>query len=367
MEEISKFFHVSFKHSFHQPKYCSSTKKWIIALQISFTHKNRRLTPNLHLFHLSALYVPMGLSPEELNTFDSEGVLCLPGFFSPKQVSDMLARSHQLLSRLDLSTHPRTQFKTGENDHIGDQYFFDSADKVSYFFDTDAFDDKGQLRFVKEKAVNKIGHGLHLHDELFHRMTFSADIQNVARSLKMNDPRVLQSMLILKNPALNGDARDNAVPLHTDGTFLYTKPQSAIGFWIALEDCTVENGCLSYNPGSHKLFPLTKRFVKIHGGKDGCNFIDLPHGPVPEDRAEDYRQIECKAGSLILIHNSVLHKSEKNKLALSRYAYAFHVIDGVTEYDELNWLQIPISGGADFLKLYTTTGIHETDANSIVA
>lgn len=294
----------------------------------------------------------IGLSPEQIETFDQEGVLCLPEFFSPQQVDQMLQRSRELLLELDLSSHPRTQFKTGDNDHIGDQYFFDSADKVSYFFDVDAFGPDGELRYSKEKAVNKIGHGLHMKDALFHRMTFDPKIKAVARSLQMTDPRVLQSMLIFKNPSVSAEARDNAVPLHTDGTFLYTKPQTAIGFWVALEDCTPENGCLSYNPGSHKTFPLTKRFVKVDGGKKGCNFIDLEHGEVPQDNDADYKFVECKAGSLVLIHNSVLHKSEKNHLAKSRYAYAFHVIDGTAEYDELNWLQIPISGGSEFLKLY---------------
>lgn len=294
----------------------------------------------------------IGLSPEQIETFDQEGVLCLPDFFSSQQVDQMLQRSQELLLELDLSSHPRTQFKTGDNDHIGDQYFFDSADKVSYFFDVDAFGPDGELRYSKEKAVNKIGHGLHMKDALFHRMTFDPKIKAVARSLQMTDPRVLQSMLIFKNPSVSAEARDNAVPLHTDGTFLYTKPQTAIGFWVALEDCTPENGCLSYNPGSHKTFPLTKRFVKVDGGKKGCNFIDLEHGEVPQDNDADYKFVECKAGSLVLIHNSVLHKSEKNHLAKSRYAYAFHVIDGTAEYDELNWLQIPISGGSEFLKLY---------------
>lgn len=294
----------------------------------------------------------IGLSPEQIETFDQEGVLCLPEFFSPQQVDQMLQRSRELLLELDLSSHPRTQFKTGDNDHIGDQYFFDSADKVSYFFDVDAFGPDGELRYSKEKAVNKIGHGLHMKDALFHRMTFDPKIKAVARSLQMTDPRVLQSMVIFKNPSVSAEARDNAVPLHTDGTFLYTKPQTAIGFWVALEDCTPENGCLSYNPGSHKTFPLTKRFVKVDGGKKGCNFIDLEHGEVPQDNDADYKFVECKAGSLVLIRNSVLHKSEKNHLAKSRYAYAFHVIDGTAEYDELNWLQIPISGGSEFLKLY---------------
>ena len=42
------------------------------------------------------------------------------------------------------------------------------------------------------------------------------------------------------------------MPSHNDSTFLYTDPPSAIGFWFALEDCTLENGCLSFLPGSHR-------------------------------------------------------------------------------------------------------------------
>lgn len=39
---------------------------------------------------------------------------------------------------------------------------------------------------------------------------------------------------------------------HRDSTYLYTDPPSAIGIWIPLEDCTQENGCLWFIPGSHK-------------------------------------------------------------------------------------------------------------------
>lgn len=34
------------------------------------------------------------------------------------------------------------------------------------------------------------------------------------------------------------------VPCHNDSTSLYTDPPSAIGVWIALEECTPQNGCL---------------------------------------------------------------------------------------------------------------------------
>ena len=43
-----------------------------------------------------------------------------------------------------------------------------------------------------------------------------------------------------------------AVTPHQDATFLYTEPLGRLlGIWIALEDATLENGCLWFIPGSH--------------------------------------------------------------------------------------------------------------------
>lgn len=302
------------------------------------------------------------LTQLQIESFNKEGCLCIPNFLTPTETETLLKRSKQLLSDFDVLTHPKTQFKTGENDHVGDDYFFESSNKVSYFFDTDAFDDKGELKYPKEKSVNKVGHGSHMHDDTFHRITFDDKVKGIAKSLEYEDPRVLQSMCIFKQPTTattESKGRDNLVPVHTDGTFLFTEPHSALGFWFALEKCTKENGCLWYNPGSHKLFPITKRFVKIENGLKGCNFIPVDNydkslEPTPDDKPENYIPIECEAGSLVLIHNSVLHKSEKNTSPASRFIYAFHLIDGVTKYDNLNWLQVPprLEGGTDFTKLY---------------
>ncbi|PYH97119.1 hypothetical protein BO71DRAFT_150040 [Aspergillus ellipticus CBS 707.79] len=61
---------------------------------------------------------------------------------------------------------------------------------------------------------------------------------------------------------------------------------------------------------------------------------------------EDLETLDVKAGSLVLIHGNVLHKSEKNTGPRSRFAYTFHVIEGAEGwvYDERNWLQPPESG-----------------------
>ena len=57
---------------------------------------------------------------------------------------------------------------------------------------------------------------------------------------------VPQSMVILKPPRIGG-----AVLPHVDGCFLFTVPQTVVGLWWPLEDCTESNGCLWVVPGSH--------------------------------------------------------------------------------------------------------------------
>lgn len=202
--------------------------------------------------------------------------------------------------------------------------------------------------------MNKIGHALHTQNEIFRQVTFSERVNAIARDLSYTDPRVLQNMLIFKNPieVPQDGARDNEVPSHADGTFLFTEPQSAVGFWLALDDCTRGNGCLAYNPGTHKTVPISKRFVRLNGGKGGCGFKNVLKDPVSVDDPARYRLVECPAGSLVLIHHAVLHKSEKNRLGKATWVYTFHAIEGTARYDKKNWLQVPCTGGTNFLRLF---------------
>jgi phytanoyl-CoA hydroxylase len=156
-------------------------------------------------------------------------------------------------------------------------------------------------------------------------------------------------MVICKQPEIGG-----AVPPHQDSTFLYTDPPSAVGWWYALEDATKENGCLSFAPGSQRRTAIKQRFVRVDGGtgfeeNKGAQFpkgleLEQKTGTETGQSEEVYEMGEVKAGTLVLIHGNILHKSERNVSGKSRFIYTFHVIEGEQTYDQRNWLQPPETG-----------------------
>ncbi|CAL1707065.1 unnamed protein product [Somion occarium] len=263
---------------------------------------------------------------DQVEQFYRDGYLRIPGFLSVEETEALLTRAKQLLENFSLEDHPLTKFTTGDDNHVGDDYFLTSGDKIRYFLEEDALDNNGKLNREKQKAVNKIGH-----------VTLNnPKIKAVARDLRFHhDPVALQSMVICKQTHIGGE-----VPEHNDSTFLYTDPPSALGCWIALEKCTPENGALSFLPGSHLTAPITKRFVRLPTGGTGFEEL-IPPEQVPPKPEGKYILEACSPGDLVLIHGSVLHKSEKNTSPYTRFAYTFHMIESppYAKYDEKNWLQ----------------------------
>ncbi|NXU83856.1 PHYD1 protein, partial [Xiphorhynchus elegans] len=274
-----------------------------------------------------------------LSQFHRDGFLVLEGFFSAEECDSMRSQIQGIIAGMEVPPHCRTEFSTREQEQLQAQgssdYFLTSGDKIRFFFEKGVLDEKGNFLIPKEKSISKIGHALHAHDPVFKQITHSSKVQELGRKLGLERPVVVQSMYIFKvqppQPSLL------AVTPHQDATFLHTEPLGRIlGFWIALEDATQENGCLWFIPGSHTN-GITRRMVRAPSGASTCvEFV----GSEPAYDASQFIPLPVKKGGLVLIHGEVVHKSELNSSGSSRHAFTFHVMEAKgTSWSKENWLQ----------------------------
>ena len=79
-----------------------------------------------------------------------------------------LVRTLLLIQSTLVYRSAQTKFTTSDDNHVGDDYFLNSGDKIRYFLEEGAVDKDGHLTKEKTKAINKIGHGVlrSLHQRL---------------------------------------------------------------------------------------------------------------------------------------------------------------------------------------------------------
>jgi phytanoyl-CoA hydroxylase len=268
----------------------------------------------------------MKLSAAQISEYERDGFLVLENFVSAESCDRLRARAAELVREFDPSVV--SIFSTHEQTRTSDDYFLESGDKIRCFFEESAFNPDGALKQSKEQSINKIGHALHDLDPVFDQFSRTTDIEQLSRDLGFDNPLLLQSMYIFKQPHIGGE-----VTCHQDATFLYTEPLKMVGLWFALEDASLENGCLWAIPGGHEL-GLKSRFMRAEDG--GTRFEVFDRSPWPEAKLVP---LEVEKGTLIVLHPLLPHLSRENRSAKSRHAYTLHVIDASVKYPEENWLQ----------------------------
>ncbi|RLN40471.1 phytanoyl-CoA dioxygenase 1-like isoform X1 [Panicum miliaceum] len=276
------------------------------------------------------------LTAEQLNFFDANGYLVLEPFSGEEDVLALRGRMAELIAGLDDGGADGTQHHRAAMD----DYCFKSADNISFFYEgyfdfgkfdallvpaistvDKAFGDDGCLKQPKELSIRFVGHALHEHDPVFKRFSFSENISSVFPSLGYKRPAIVQSRYIFKLPGVGSEAIQ-----HQDNTYILTEPPSCTGLWLALEDATVNNGCLWAIPGSHKN-GLKTRMIRDENG----TYFDRP---TPSYDHKEFVPLEVKSGGLVLIFYST-----ENLSPTSRHAFVLHVVDTEgCEWSKGNWL-----------------------------
>lgn len=134
--------------------------------------------------------------------------------------------------------------------------------------------------------------------------------------------KCMQSMLFLKPPRFPGQA------WHQDEIYIPTRDRSLTGAWIALDDATVDNGCLWVIPGSHRdgyLYPQRDHNnpAEFDVSQESYGFDDA--GEIP---------VECRAGAVLFFNGYLLHRSRKNRSSVYRRVLVNHYMNA---YSLLPW------------------------------
>jgi phytanoyl-CoA hydroxylase len=147
---------------------------------------------------------------------------------------------------------------------------------------------------------------LHLYQEMFLEAARHPSLVGPVQAILGKQLRLYGSQVFAK-PAEVG----TVVPAHQDMPYWPFAPYEMVSAWIALDDSTIENGCVRYTAGSHKLGMLPHAPSGVTGNSLGVV-------PDPGLQALPEYPAEVKRGSCILHHCLTVHRSEANRSASPR-------------------------------------------------
>jgi hypothetical protein len=197
-------------------------------------------------------------------------------------------------------------FELADVSHPGNKLFYEYNSNESTDPKTILFHALGEWRITPG-----------LHDVLWNPAFVMA-----ASQLLGNKPvRFWHDQIFYKPPKKGG-----VVAWHQDYSYwTRTKPVAHITCWCALDDATVENGCVQYIAGSHKWGLLPK--TVIAGDIDGIRSFLTDE---QKNQFENARPTPVKAGEAIFHHSLTLHGSGENRSSQPRRAFVINAFaDGV--------------------------------------
>lgn len=164
-------------------------------------------------------------------------------------------------------------------------------------------------------SLRKMSH-IAFFDEVFECHARSPKVLDVIESLLGPDIKLYQDQLFMKPPKIGSRPRYHQdMPLGFD-----IDPADMVTCWAALDDSTVENGCLWVLPSTHKL-----------GIIDDAQWTQYEQRSL-QGRLPQERPIVMKAGSCSFHHGLLLHCSRANLSPRRRRGYATHYVSAGCRY-----------------------------------
>jgi ectoine hydroxylase-related dioxygenase (phytanoyl-CoA dioxygenase family) len=167
---------------------------------------------------------------------------------------------------------------------------------------------------VLSKTVLRKLDNPHAHREYLFKLATDSQLVSLVQSLIGGDISIYFSQIFFKPPEGGGPK-----PAHQDNFYFGPNdPNGLVTAWIALDDATLENGCLYYGDGTN-LGPVYEHFAPADEPFNlqlPTQILDLqPMTPAP-----------VLSGGVSFHHGNTFHASGSNRSKAWRRACAFHYV-----------------------------------------
>lgn len=134
---------------------------------------------------------------------------------------------------------------------------------------------------------------------------------------------LFQDILVSKPPGTT-----DRVEWHQDFAYWPLSEPLGVTLWVALDDASIDNGCLHYVPGTHVLGERAPTDFVIGAKQD--HRADLPRLDVSDDYA---LPVPISAREALAHHPLVWHMSPANRSTRPRRAWSISLIDPSVRWD----------------------------------
>ena len=244
------------------------------------------------------------LSPEQIQQYQRDGFLLLPGLVDSQTLTDLNQRFLDIVE--------------GRQPAAGAMKIMQDVMVV-----------KGAVQpQTPLHGVNKLF--CLEDDEVLSTFACLPSVAECVRSIIGDEIYSLTSNVFNKPPRVDGKH-----PLHQDLRYFSMRPASAIvAVWTAMLPTSRDNGCLAVIPGSHKEGPLT------HGTPD-WDYVNSGFFGTDDVDRERRQHVAMAPGDTLLFHPLLVHGSGRNRTDEFRRAISVHYASAGCESPKGDWRSKP--------------------------
>jgi len=224
------------------------------------------------------------LTSDQIRSYQENGFIVIEDFLSPDELETWRAVVMAAVNERAGLKMPGKELKTGEDDGINDdtEYFGKVFDQLINLWQTN----EGVKKLMLDPRIG----------------------QMAARLAGVDGIRIWHDQALFKRPWANPTA------WHLDTPFWSFTDRKALSIWVALDDATLENGCLYFIPGSFH----TTRFDNSGIGKnmDGI-FSVYPQLAKVSSVAAPMKAGSCSFHNGLTIHGAGANMSSGHRRAMT--------------------------------------------------